>query len=470
MRRFPIVTARARILGWLLLVVGVAIAVSILVARTILLARVEQSANQELVHEANKLGEFVQPEGREPPAFTSVRALLREHLQQNLPDEDETFFSIVNGKAVNRSRQPPARLDTDASFVRDLAQYDEPTYGDVDTDAGPARYAVLPIRIADNPARGALVAIEFTERARQDYDAIIRELIGIGIAALLLAGAVGWLVAGRVLAPVRLVRQTAEQIGESDLTTRIQVQGNDDVAALSRTFNRMLDRIEEAFRSQRAFLDDVGHELRTPITVVRGHLELMGDDPEERRETIELVTDELDRMSRLVNDLIVLAKAGRPDFLNTDLVELEDLTIEVLAKSRALGNRHWVLGNVAQRMIVADEQRLTQALMQLAANAVVHTEEGDTIEVGSAVVGDDVTLWVRDSGPGIPADEQDRIFERFARGQSAGSPLGAGLGLVIVQSIAEAHGGVAGVESTPGEGAMFTIRIPLHHTEGETSP
>ena len=137
----------------------------------------------------------------------------------------------------------------------------------------------------------------------------------MGIGVLLLASLLAWVVAGRVLAPLRVLRDTARSIGESDLTRRIPVEGDDELAGLARTFNEMLDRLEAAFASQKAFISDAGHELRTPITIIRGHLDVMGDDPEERRETLELVSDELDRMGRLVNDLLLLAKrqpAGLP--------------------------------------------------------------------------------------------------------------------------------------------------------------
>src|SRR5690606_20752571 len=164
---------------------------------------------------------------------------------------------------------------------------------------------------------------------------------------------------------------------------------------------------------------DAGHELRTPITVIRGHLELMGDDPAEREETRALLMEELDRMNRMVNDLIMLAKADRPDFLTVGEVDLADLTVDVVAKSRGLGDRRWRVGAVAEVRVLGDAQRLTQALMQLASNAVRHTADGDTIEVGSAVRGESVLLWVRDGGPGVAPEDAERIFERFVRGGRA---------------------------------------------------
>jgi two-component system OmpR family sensor kinase len=134
---------------------------------------------------------------------------------------------------------------------------------------------VLPVRVPDDPRPAALVVLEFRDLQRQEVTDAVRVLTLVGFGALAVAGLASWLVAGRVLAPIRLVRQTAERIGSSDLTRRIDVAGNDDVAQLARTFNHMLDRLEAAFAAQCRFLDDAGHELRTPMTVVRGHLELM---------------------------------------------------------------------------------------------------------------------------------------------------------------------------------------------------
>ena len=228
----------------------------------------------------------------------------------------------------------------------------------------------------------------------------------------------------------------------------------------------MVDRLEGAFASQRAFVEDASHELRTPITIVRGHLELLGDDPQERRETVALVTDELDRMSRFVDDLLLLAKAERSDFLRVDEVELGALTDELLDKAAGLGKRTWALEARGEAVLHADRQRLTQAVMGLAQNAVQHTKDGDAIWIGSGVDGGEASLWVRDSGPGVAREDQDRIFDRFAR--AAGSRRrseGAGLGLAIVRAIAEAHGGRATLASQPGAGSTFTVVVPVSGPE-----
>jgi two-component system, OmpR family, sensor kinase len=279
--------------------------------------------------------------------------------------------------------------------------------------------------------------------------------------ALVLVTAGAWLVAGRLLQPLRQMRATAQEISHTDLSRRLDTTGNDDITDLGNTFNAMLDRLEHSFVQQRRFLDDAGHELRTPITIVRGHLELL--DPDHVRDTEatrDLVLDEVDRMARLVDDMIVLAKSGRPDFLKTVEVDAGVLTDEVLDKAGALADRTWKLDERAEGAIQVDPQRITQALLQLATNAAQHTGPGDVIALGSTRDAATVRWWVRDTGPGVPAADAERIFERFQRGDDARGAEGSGLGLSIVRAIATAHGGDVRLDSMPGEGATFTVVIP----------
>ena len=235
----------------------------------------------------------------------------------------------------------------------------------------------------------------------------------------------------------------------------------------------MLERLDAGFSAQRQFLDDAGHELKTPLTVLRGHLELLDpDDPEEVRETRDLLLSESDRMSRLVGDLIVLAKSRRPDFLTPAPVDLATLTPTLLATARGLGDRDWQLDEVADGTVVVDEQRITQAVLQLADNAVKHTVPGDTVAIGSARDRGVLRLWVRDTGPGVPEHHRDAVFERFGRGDVRPGDEGFGLGLSIVRAIAEAHGGTVTVtDARPGgtpPGARFELVLPA--TPEETSP
>lgn len=445
-------SARARIVGWLVCLVSVILAVNLLVATRVLQARAVERVGDEIAHEYDKLATFVAQSAPQPPR---VDALLTAYLATALPDESETYFTVVDGVADRRSgNAPPYRLDDDPEFVALASATTEPRVGSWTAGGNQMRYGVFPVAVPGDDRPAAFVVVEFVD------DDVTRStvalLAAVGLGALAVAGAVSWFVAGRLLRPIQAISDTAERISESDLTRRIDVQGNDDVADLARTFNRMLDRIEAAMDGQRRFLDDVSHELRTPLTVVRGQFELMGDDPAERQRVTPLVLGELDRMGRLVDDLLLLARAERPDFLTRTAVDLADLTVEAVAKSRTLGERRWSMSEVAAETIVVDGQRITQALMQLVANAVVHTEPGAEIDVGSAVRGGHVEIWVRDAGRGIAPRDHQRIFERFGSVHGDSS----GLGLAIVRSIAEAHGGEIGVHSELGAGSTFTLRLP----------
>jgi two-component system OmpR family sensor kinase len=172
---------------------------------------------------------------------------------------------------------------------------------------------------------------------------------------------------------------------------------------------------------------------------------------------IMLITDEIERMSRIVEDLLLLAKAERPDFFTMDRVDVGELTADVFRKAAVLCTRDWQLGSTADAVIRADAQRLTQAMMQLAQNACAHTPEGASIRIGSHVEDGSVHLWVHDTGAGVPRGHERRIFERFVKGPDQRE--GSGLGLAIVAAIARAHGGLARVAPSL-DGANFEIVVP----------
>jgi signal transduction histidine kinase len=277
-----------------------------------------------------------------------------------------------------------------------------------------------------------------------------------------------WPVAGRVLAPLRALTATARSISESDLTGRIEVRGSGEAAEMARAFNAMLDRLEALFRSQRKFVQDASHELRDPVTICRGHLELLTDDPEDRQATVALVLDELTRMGRIVDDLQVLADVNQPDFVRLEPVDLAVLTHELVAKASALGERRWTVDGVADATVLADRYRLTEAVMNLAHNAVHSTRPGQAIAIGTDVTEQDWRIWVRDSGIGIRAEDQERIFDRFARSAEARLHYqGAGLGLAIVSLITRAHSGRIELVSQSGHGSTFTIVVPVDRSAGD---
>lgn len=460
-------TARARILAWILLMVTTAVLVMVMVTGRSLIRRVHSTARSEVVHEAQKFREFAErPDPGTGEPFTSVEALLTSFLVHNLAEPDEMLFSIVDGETDRRSAgEPPVRLDLDRGFIKQVTAERGPTSGTFRSSDGPVVYAVVPVDTVAGDETGKLVITEFLEPDLSESWSTIWTMSIVAALALAVAGLTGWFVAGRVLAPIRDLRATAEQITGTDLTRRIDVDGNDDVAQLARTFNSMLDRLEETFTDQRRFLNDAGHELRTPITIVRGHLELMGDDADDRAQTLALVHDELSRMARLVDDLLLLATSQRPDFLVAKRCDLADLLVETFTKATALAERRWTIDATPEVHAVVDQQRITQALLQLVSNAVAHTDTGDTIALGGRVgTGNRVLLWVRDTGVGIEPELIDGLFERFNRGGATrSSNSGSGLGLAIVQRIAVAHGGTVSIQSDVGRGSTFTLDLPWCH-------
>ena len=467
--RWPAIGVRVRVLATVLALTALAMAlagtVSVLVQRSAGISRADLTIARD-VAEFRALARTGNGPGR---PFTSVSAVLQAGIQRQVPAEDETYLGLVNGQpAWIPSGQRPVQLEEQPGIVRTAAQLgpDAPVQiRQASTRVGEIRYAVVQVRVAGQPQTGSYVVAIATTRDQQVILAGARQYALIALGSLVLVGLVGWLVAGQLLRPLRLLREAAERISHTDLSLRIPVSGRDDVTELTRTVNAMLDRLDAAFAAQQRFLDDAGHELRTPVTVVRGHLEVLDvRDPREVAEVRDLALDELDRTGRLISDLTLLAKARRPDFVRPAPVDLAQLTDDVAGKASALGPRHWTVEARAEVVVRADEQRLTQALLQLADNAVKHTRDGDEIAIGSSVSRSGVRLWVRDQGPGVAAEDAGRIFERFGRAASAAgrNEEGSGLGLAIVAAIAEAHGGRVGLNSRPGHGATFTLVLPVN--------
>ncbi|HWM13272.1 MAG TPA: HAMP domain-containing sensor histidine kinase [Gaiellaceae bacterium] len=462
LRRFQ-ASFRARVLAGYVGLLAVATFAAIFVAREALAGGLNERIDSELVQESRELRQLAtgnDPETGEP-FDDRVRRIFEVYLSRNIPSRNEVLLTFVDGEPFLRSGRTLAyRLDQDRELVDRWGGLERSDRGGVDTPAGRVEYLAVPL-VRGGETRGVFVAAIFRDRESGEVDDALRVVAGVGLAMLLVGSVLAWLLADRVLRPVTAVTKTARQISGGDLSRRIPVSGHDEIAVLASTFNDMLARLQTAFETQRRFVDDAGHELRTPLTIVRGHLELLEDDPVERRATLELVLDELDRMGRLVNDMLTLAKWERPDFLSTAPVEVGVLTDDVLAKAQALGDRTWVLDARATGTILADRQRVTQALVQLAQNAVQHTEKGDEIGLGAFVGDGEARLWVRDTGPGIPFEEQERVFARFYRLSGGRGSEGAGLGLSIVQAIAGAHGGRLELASVPGSGATFTVVLPL---------
>ena len=465
---------RARLLLSYVVLLVIASLASVIAVRQVLLVRLDDRVEEDLQQE---VGEFqALARGVNPtttlPWRNNVDALFRTYLDRNIPDDDEELITVPRQGRAQRDGGDNTQSYTFGEFVEGWRDLEEVERGELDTPGGEVRYVAVPVEGTSGQPIGAFVVSIFMDDERAQVDEAVRIIAIVSGGVLLLGLIVGFSIVGRVLAPIRELRDAARSVSGTQMDRRIQVEGNDEVAELAHTFNGMLDRLAVAFASQREFIRDVSHELRTPVAVSRGHLELLAaghiTGEEERREAIALVTGELDRMSRFVDELLLLAKAESPDFLRLETVPLEDLADELVTKARATADRPWRLDESSSRSIVADRQRLTQAVMNLVQNAIAHTDMDDEIGIGTAVNGAEAQIWVRDTGVGIPPSEQRQIFGRFSRGSlSRGRYEGTGIGLAIVRAIAEAHGGRVRVSSRPGVGARFEIILPVDQAEPE---
>ncbi len=342
-------------------------------------------------------------------------------------------------------------------------------------------YATLPA-----PDVGDLRVLKISERIRGG-----RVTVGVGeplapvaraqrgvAQAFILAGLVtlaGALVAAfaigtRFSRPLRRMAAIATRVDSGDLSPRIHERPSDtdEMRVLAEAFNHMLDRLTDAFAGQRAFVADASHELRTPLTAIRGQLEVLASDPQPSGAEVERVTrivaGEISRTTRLVDDLLLLASAEQTQFLRLEEIDLAPFVGELWDGMTLVAERRFELGEVPAGTLRADPDRLAQALRNLIANAIEHTRprSGAIAMAVEALPGGHVRFTIDDDGPGISADQRERVFHRFhrtdvARDRATG---GTGLGLAIVLAIAQAHDGRVSAGESPLGGARLTLELP----------
>lgn len=491
-------TVRRRLLVIVALMLGVTLLLTGALTFGVQYATVSDRVDADLAQEVDELSAMAQtgPE-RDGVPYDDAAQLLYDFIRTAAAGDDEAFLGMVEGDLLFYSGgDRPFRPD-DPEIVQAIR----------DLEVGPGRAQKTNLRTQGTTLRMLVADVQLPGETRQAQFVVVndhgaqRALVnrqvliyaGISLLMLLIGGAVTHLALGRLLRPLQALREATAQIHPEDLSMRVDVgtAENTDVAEVAVRFNEMLDRIEDGARrqrqlldQQRQFIDDAAHELRTPLTILRGNTELMQpEDAEDVTTTRTLLLDELDRMQRLVDDLLVLARAQRPDFVRRSPAELAELAVECMDRITTLGERQWRLSADAEGEVLVDRHRIIQAVVQLAANAVKFSEPGSIVELatarvleddprvpdaraaGAAVAPDYLTLSVTDQGRGIPESQLERVFDRFGRAENTVNVEGSGLGLPIVQVIAEAHGGSVIVESTEGIGSRFTLWLPFDPPE-----
>jgi signal transduction histidine kinase len=332
------------------------------------------------------------------------------------------------------------------------------------------RVFTVPLMLGDRLVGDLMVATGLAV-----VDATLQALLAVllvgAVVSMLAAGLLGWISTRQALAPLGDVTRAALQITRADdLSRRIPYKGqpDDEVGQLINAFNQTLSRLENLFNTQRRFIADVGHELRTPLTVIKGNLDLMRRIGMMDAESMESIDSEVDRLSRMVGDLLLLAQAESGKLpLDRRLVELDTVLLEVFNQMKVLARDRlrMELGEIDQVQVCGDHDRLKQVLMNLISNAIQYTPAGGVVTVGLGKVESRARITVIDSGPGIASEDLPHIFERFYRGEKARTRSkdgkGYGLGLSIAYWIVRNHRGQIEVSSKEGAGTTFCVWLPL---------
>lgn len=346
----------------------------------------------------------------------------------------------------------------------------------VSTQAGRLRVLSVPITVVpDERIIGYIQLARSLDIVDRALDQLLIVLLTGGLLGILISALVGWAAAGAALRPLGRVTDTALQISRADdLSRRIPMEGavRDEIGRLVIVFNETLERLENLFEGQRRFLADVSHELRTPLTTIRGNVDLIRRMGKADEESLEAVTSEVDRMTRMVQELLLLAQAESGNLpLAQDTIDLKALTQEIHQQGQLLAEERVEVKLTALEAVkvVGDMDRLRQVLLNLVANALEHTPDGGRIELGLVRVDGWAKVTVTDSGKGIPEHALANVFERFYRvdrSRKRSETGGAGLGLSIAYWIARSHDGRIDVESVVDQGTTFSLWLPITNDEG----
>jgi signal transduction histidine kinase len=446
-------------LASILATAALGVAVSGLVSYALQRSAVQHEIDDRLASELKEARRVV----AEQDGIGSTQDAVRRIVSVAVPPEDGGSIGLIAGQAtftpgVAEAVRPESLSGFALRVTRETAD-GTARRGTIVVDGRAYRYAAVPVEVTGDPARGVFAVTIDVGLRLDSVNSTFRAYAILAIGSLIVIGVIGALISGRLLRPIRQLNATAARISADDLDERIPVVGDDDVSALTRTINEMLDRISSGVDQRRALLDDVRHELKAPLSVVRGEFELLDSaDPLVVAEAQRVGIEEVDRMAAMVDYLADLTEV-QTAAMNWTTIDVGELTDDVFSRATRLSPREWEVSSRAAAALAGDRERLIQAWLQLADNAAKYSAAGTAIEVGSSSDADAVRLWVRDRGTPIPVGDRARIFDRFARGRSATGSKGSGLGLAIVGAIAEAHGGHVEL-GTGGSGNTFTLVLP----------
>jgi signal transduction histidine kinase len=399
----------------------------------------------------------------------SIGGIPLSSIQLELDLTANVFVQVFDNER-NLLRQTMNFPEVGHSFDEDALTTEVPLFTSKDFGEARIRVLTVPVHDQNNVIVGYLQLAESLATVDQARELLLIILIGGALIAVGAAAVVGWSTAGTALRPIGELTETAVQITRAyDLSRRIPHDGppSDEVGQLIEAFNETLERLENLFETQRRFMADVSHELRTPLTAIRGNVDLIRRMGKADSISLDAIAEEVDRMTRMVRDLLLLVQAESGNLpLAQELVELDTLMLEVFQQAKILAPEgvHVKIGTEDQARVIGDRDRLKQVMLNLAANAIEHTSKGGSITFSLSCDGEHSKFSVSDTGSGIPEDEIPHIFERFyrvdpSRKRRVGG--GAGLGLSIAYWITRSHEGRIEVNSEKGVGTTFNVWLPL---------
>jgi heavy metal sensor kinase len=469
------VSFRLRLTLWYTVLVGLVLAGFAILVYVVVARQLENQVDLDLQRRALNASRTLRAVSRDWPTIRSRPV----DLPATALTDTGLFVQVVgpNGEVRTSSPNLPEPLPVSPDSLRQALEGQE-THETLPFQGGRIELYAAPL-LVDGDVVGVLQVAAPLGSLELSLTQLRLVLGGVVLVAVGLAALLGSFLAKKAMRPVDQLTQTAHAIGHStDLSRRLPgPDQHDELGRLAATFNEMLGQLDQAFNTQRRFLADASHELRSPLAAIRTNVEALlrgvDDDPAERNATLRAIARETDRMGRLVADLLALAHADAGQPLERRAVALDSLLLDVYQQQRRLaGPVRLELGELEQVQVEGDPDRLKQLLLNLVDNALRYTQPGGTVVLDLVRQGDQAALRVRDNGPGIPAEHLPRIFERFYRVDRTRTRQGGGtgLGLAICKWVAEAHGGRIEVESEPGQGSTFTVLLPARHSRLASPP
>ncbi len=441
---------------------GVVVALLVVVAYGATVRTLTYSLDQTLVKEAEAYSAAMAG----APSDAALIDATRAYLTARTGSESGGITPILlvrfsNGRVISNSavriEDAPGGPTTDTVG---------PAYRRVTLDGETYRVLATPILSSGQPA-GVFEAALAEGPIQSTAQGVAATLSAAGLIALALALPLSYLATRRALSPLRRMAVDAEAISHARPGGRIVYNGpRDELGSLASSLNEMLARLEYAFSDQRRFVADASHELRTPVAVVRGNIELLRSGRAtgaEAAESIEMIEHESVRMSRLLDELLSLARLEDASRAQFQPLEARTLLEEAAARGRSLAERAITIDGPCNLWVMGDPDLLDQALVNVVRNAVAHTHPGGRITLSCNSDESSVRLTVTDDGPGIPDEDLGRVFDRFYRSPTSrrdGASGGAGLGLAITNRLIELHGGSIHAENADPHGARFVIALP----------